>query len=43
MVDYFALVVPHALMAFACWRLLLRSELDREETDGGVRETDVAA
>ncbi len=30
MVDLFALAVPHLLMALACWRLMLREELDRE-------------
>lgn len=30
MVDLFALALPHLLMALACWRLMLRDELDHE-------------
>lgn len=28
MIDIFTVVVPHALMAIAVWRLLLRDDLD---------------
>jgi hypothetical protein len=31
MVDYFAIVATHGVMALALWRLLQRDELDREE------------
>lgn len=31
MIDYFALALPHALLAYACWRMLQRADLDREE------------
>lgn len=30
MVDLFALGVTHFLMALACWRLVLRDDLDRD-------------
>jgi hypothetical protein len=30
MVDWFALALPHLLMALACWRLLFRDPLDSE-------------
>ena len=30
MIDYFALALTHGLLALACWRILLRGDLDRE-------------
>lgn len=30
MIDYFSLALTHALLAIACWRLLLREDLDTE-------------
>ena len=30
MIDYFALALTHGLLALACWRILLRGELDVE-------------
>lgn len=30
MVDYFALGLTHALLALAAWRLMQRSDLDRD-------------
>ncbi len=30
MIDYFALALTHGLLALACWRLLLRGDLDSE-------------
>lgn len=33
MVDIFALVLAHGLLALAAWRLLLRPELDEEGGD----------
>lgn len=30
MIDIFTVVVPHALMAIAIWRLLSRDELDND-------------
>ena len=31
MVDLFALVLTHGLLALAAWRLVLRGDLDRDE------------
>jgi hypothetical protein len=33
MVDYFAILVTHGVMALALWRLLARDDLDREEAE----------
>ena len=30
MIDYFALALTHGLLALACWRILLRADLDVE-------------
>ena len=30
MIDYFALALTHGLLVLACWRILLRGDLDRE-------------
>ena len=30
MIDFFALALSHSLLALACWRILLRGELDAE-------------
>ena len=30
MIDFFALALSHGLLALACWRILLRGELDEE-------------
>jgi hypothetical protein len=30
MIDYFSLALTHGLLALACWRLLLREDLDNE-------------
>ena len=35
MVDYFALGLTHALLALAAWRLMLRSDLDRDLVEPG--------
>ena len=40
MVDLFALVLTHGLLALAAWRLVLRADLDR---DGGTDEEAPAA
>lgn len=37
MVDLFALVLTHGLLALAAWRLVLRVDLDRDE--GSADET----
>ena len=34
MVDLFALALSHALLALAAWRLVLRSDLDRDPPAG---------
>ena len=34
MIDYFSIALTHGLILLACWRLLLRDDLDRE----GARE-----
>ena len=28
MIDFFALALSHGLLALACWRILLRADLD---------------
>jgi len=33
MIDYFALALTHAVLALACWRLLLRADLDHEDRE----------
>lgn len=33
MIDYFALGLTHALLALAAWRLIWRSDLDREPVE----------
>ena len=33
MIDYFALALTHGLLVLACWRILLRGELDVEPTE----------
>lgn len=33
MIDMFSLLVSHGLILIACWRLLSRPDLDREEPD----------
>ena len=39
MVDYFALGLTHALLALAAWRLMQRSDLDRDlDRDPAVSE-----
>jgi hypothetical protein len=35
MVDQFALVLTHGLLALAAWRLMLRGDLDRDPGSGG--------
>lgn len=30
MIDYFSIALTHALILLACWRLLLRDDLDAE-------------
>ncbi len=30
MIDFFALALSHGLLALACWRILLRADLDEE-------------
>ena len=30
MIDFFALALSHGLLALACWRILLRGDLDAE-------------
>ncbi len=30
MIDYFSIALTHGLILLACWRLLLRGELDDE-------------
>jgi hypothetical protein len=30
MIDYFALVVGHGLLAFAIWRLVVRADVDED-------------
>ena len=30
MIDFFALALSHGLLALACWRILLRGDLDEE-------------
>ncbi len=30
MIDFFALALSHGLLALACWRILLRVDLDAE-------------
>ena len=37
MVDYFAIVVTHGVMALALWRLVQRDDLDREGGDDAPR------
>jgi hypothetical protein len=37
MVDYFAIVVTHGVMALALWRLLQRDDLDQEGADESPR------
>ena len=32
MIDFFALALSHGLLALACWRILLRGDLDAEST-----------
>ncbi len=32
MIDFFALALSHGLLALACWRILLRGDLDAERT-----------
>ncbi len=34
MIDNFALALPHALLAFALWRMLQRADLDSEDQAG---------
>jgi hypothetical protein len=31
MIDFFALALSHGLLALACWRILLRGDLDEEK------------
>jgi hypothetical protein len=33
MVDYFAILITHGVMAFALWRLLQRDDLDQEDSE----------
>ncbi len=33
MIDYFALALTHGLLALACWRIVLRGELDAETAE----------
>ena len=33
MIDYFALALTHGLLALACWRILLRGQLDVETAE----------
>jgi hypothetical protein len=33
MIDFFALAVSHGLIALAAWRLMLRTDLDRDPAD----------
>ena len=40
MIDYFALALTHGLLALACWRILLRSELDVEPAKAPRAEPD---
>ncbi len=35
MIDYFSIALTHGLILFACWRLLLRDDLDREGDPSG--------
>lgn len=37
MIDIFTVVVPHALMAIAVWRLLARDDLDNDPILPGIR------
>ena len=34
MIDNFALALPHALLAYALWRMLQRADLDSEDQAG---------
>ena len=34
MIDFFALALSHGLLALACWRILLRADLDAEVKRG---------
>lgn len=50
MIDYFALALSHGLLLLALWRLLLRPDLNAEQTGaeraneerGGERRADVS-
>jgi hypothetical protein len=43
MVDYFALVVSHAVLMLAFWRLMLRDDLDKESPREAMPEPTEAA
>jgi len=36
MIDTFSLLLTHGLIFLACWRLLGRDDLDREETGASI-------
>ncbi len=40
MIDYFALALTHGLLALACWRILLRRDLDEEVPAAALVEPD---
>ena len=40
MIDYFALALTHGLLALACWRILLRADLDVEAPPPAPTEPD---
>ena len=43
MIDYFALALTHGLLALACWRILLRADLDVEAPPPAPPEPDQLA
>ncbi len=43
MIDYFALALTHGLLALACWRILLRRDLDEETPEAGPAAPDQPA
>lgn len=38
MIDTFSLLLSHALVFVACWRLLARTDLDAEERNKDARD-----
>jgi hypothetical protein len=40
MIDLFAIVLTHGLLALAAWRLLLRGDLDRDAEPGPPADED---